>query len=230
MSRVLAAHQPNYAPWLGLFHKLAQADVWVIADDVQYSRHGLTNRNRIRTAEGWQWLTVPVLTRRRGPQPIREVEIDSASTWRRKHWEALRWNYRRASFFDDHAEFLETFYRRSWCRLVNVNVEMIRYILRRLEIEIEICMGSELGLRPERHPRLVDMALACSCDVYLAGSGGSRDYLDAEYFLEAGIECRFNAFRHPTYAQCFPGFKANMSALDLLLNCGDASREVLFGR
>ena len=228
MSRVLAAHQPNYLPWLGLFHKLGQADVWVIADDVQYSRRGLTNRNRIRAAEGWQWLTVPVLTRGRGLQRICEVEIDPASTWKRKHWEALRWNYRKACFFEDHAEFLESFYRRTWDRLVDVNLEMVRYLMGRLGIEVEVRMGSELELRPERHLRLVDMAVLCGCDVYLAG-GGSRDYLDEEYFLRAGIECRFSAFRHPAYTQCFSGFVANMSALDLLLNCGDGGREVLFG-
>jgi hypothetical protein len=229
LSRVLAAHQPNYLPWLGVFHKIGQADVWVIADDVQYSRHGLTNRNRIRTREGWQWLTVPVLTRGKGLQRICEVEIDPASTWKRKHWEALRWNYRKASFFEDHAEFLESVYRHTWRRLVDVNLEMIRYVMRRMGIEVEICMGSKLDLRPERNLRLIDMAVLCGCDIYLSGSGGSREYLEQERFHKAGIECRFTAFSHPTYAQCFPGFEEKMSVLDLLLNCGEASREVLFG-
>ncbi len=85
MSRVLAAHQPNYMPWLGLFYKLGQADVWVVGDDVQYTRHGLINRNRIRTATGWQWLTVPVLTRGRGLQSICDVLMDTTQTWQRKH-------------------------------------------------------------------------------------------------------------------------------------------------
>ena len=81
MSRVLAAHQPNFLPWLGLFHKVGQADVWVLADDVQYSRGSLTNRNRIRTASGWQWLTVPVLTRGRGQQRICEVQTQPDGDW-----------------------------------------------------------------------------------------------------------------------------------------------------
>ena len=79
MSRVLAAHQPNFLPWLGLFHKVGQADVWVLADDVQYSRGSLTNRNRIRTADGWQWLTVPVLDA--GPGPAADMRCaDSRPT------------------------------------------------------------------------------------------------------------------------------------------------------
>jgi hypothetical protein len=230
MSRVLAAHQPNYLPWLGLFYKLAQADVWVIGDDVQYTRQGLTNRNRIRTAEGWQWLTVPVCTRGRGLQAICEVEVDTSRTWQRKHWQALQWNYHKAPFFADHAQFLEGFYQRPWHNLVELNVVLCRYILQQFGLELEIRRSSEMDLRAERTLRLVDMALACECDVYLAGTGGSRAYLDEEAFSRLGIECRFSEFRHPIYPQCFPGFEPNMTALDMLMNCGETSREVLLER
>lgn len=229
MSRTLTAHQPNYLPWLGLFHKVGQGDVWVIADDVQYTRHGLINRNRIRTAEGWQWLTVPVLTRGRGQQRIGEVEIEPASTWRRKHWQALQWNYSRAAFFETYAGFLEEFYRREWRLLADVNIALCRYLLEQFGIEVEVRRSAELELRQERSLRIVDMARQCGCDAYLAGSGGSKEYLDEEAFRQEGIECRFSDFSHPEYRQCFPGFEPRMSALDLLFNCGPASREVLFG-
>ena len=72
--RILAAHQPNFLPWLGYLHKAAQADVFVLADDVQYTKHGFINRNRVRTSQGWQWLTVPVRTRGRGRQRIYDLE------------------------------------------------------------------------------------------------------------------------------------------------------------
>lgn len=229
MSRILTAHQPNYLPWLGLFHRIGQADVWIIADDVQYTKHGLINRNRIRTAEGWQWLTVPVLTRGRGLQRICDVEIDTVGPWCRKHWQALQWNYHRASCFGEHEGFLETFYREDWRRLVDVNLTICRYLQEQLRIEVEIHRSSELKVRGDRNLRLVDMALACGCDVYLAGAGASRRYLDREAFEQAGIECRFSTFCHPTYRQCFPGFEPHMSVLDLLLNHGTASREILFG-
>jgi hypothetical protein len=233
VSRVLAAHQPNYLPWLGLFHKLSLADVWVIADDVQYTTHGLVNRNRIRTATGWQWLTVPVLTRGRGRPQIREVMTAGASNWQRKHWEAIRWNYRHGHGFEEIGVFLERFYCHSeWQQLVDANIEMGRFLLAQLGTEVEVYRSSDLELRQERTERLVEMVAACGCDVYLAGDGASRDYLDAASFEEAGIELRFAEFSHPVYEQCFPGFEANMSALDLLLSCGsERAREVTrFGR
>lgn len=229
MSKVLAAHQPNYLPWAGLFFKLGQADVWVIADDVQYTSQGLVNRNRIRTPAGWQWLSVPVLSRGRGPQRIDEVETDPASTWRRKHWKALQCNYRRAPYFALHAPFLEAVYSREWPRLLDLNLELCFYMMRQFGITLELRRSSQQELRQERTARLVDMTLACGCDVYLAGGGASREYLEEEAFSCAGVECRFSDFAHPVYPQCWPGFEPNMTALDLLLNCGPDSRRVLLG-
>jgi len=229
VSRVLAAHQPNYLPWAGLFHKMGKADVWVIADDVQYTGHSLINRNRIRTAKGWQWLTVPVRTRERGTQRICEVEIDAVQPWRRKHWESLKWNYQGAPYFAEHRDFLEEFYQREWRYLLEVNAVLCGYLMSQFGIEVEVRRSSQMRLRPERTLRLVDMARECGCQVYLAGSGASRQYLEVEEFQRAGIECRFSDFAPPVYPQCFPGFEPGLSGLDLLLNCGPESRRWLFG-
>ena len=229
MSRVLAAHQPNFLPWLGLFHKVGQADVWVWADDVQYSRGSLTNRNRIRTASGWQWLTVPVRTRGRGRQRICDVQTQSDSDWRRKHCQSLRWHYGHAPFFDAYAPAIEVLYADAWPQLIDLNAALLRHLLPLLEVEVEVRFSSQMDLPHERTARLVDMAKACDCQVYLAGSGASKAYLDVEAFAAAGIECRFTHFEHPVYPQCHAGFVAEMSVLDLLFNCGPQSREVLFG-
>ena len=229
MSRVLAAHQPNFLPWLGLFHKVGQADVWVWADDVQYSRGSLTNRNRIRTASGWQWLTVPVLTRGRGRQRICDVQTEADGAWRRKHCQSLRWHYGHAPFFDAYAPALEDLYADAWSQLIDLNATLLRHLLQLLEVEVEVRFSSQMDLPNERTARLVDMAKACDCQVYLAGSGASKAYLDVEAFAAAGIECRFTHFEHPVYPQCHAGFVGEMSVLDLLFNCGPQSREVLFG-
>ena len=217
-------------PWLGLLDKIAKADVWVIADDVQFTKHGYTNRNRIRTAQGWQWLTVPVRTAGRGQQRICDVAIEQSETWRRKHLEALRWNYHMAPFFCDYEQFLEQFYERNWESLSEANITLCRHQLEHFGIDVEIHMSSNLSLRQCRSERLVDMATACDCDTYLAGGGASRDYIDEAVFREAGVEIRFVEFVHPAYKQCFPGFEPNMTSLDLLFNHGTGAREVLLGR
>ncbi len=142
---MLAAHQPNYLPWLGSFYKLGQADVWVIGDDVQYTKHGLINRNRIRTATSWQWLTVPVLTRGRGLQHICDVQMDTTQTWQRKHWQALQWNYHKAAHFADHEPFLALFYQRQWRNLVELNVALCEYLLQQFGYLLSEIAGQKWG-------------------------------------------------------------------------------------
>ena len=60
---VIGILQPGYLPWLGFFEQMYRSDVFVIYDDVQYDKEGWRNRNRIKTANGAQWLTVPVLVK-----------------------------------------------------------------------------------------------------------------------------------------------------------------------
>ena len=97
----------------------------------------------------------------------------------------------------------------------------------RLAIDTEVRLSSQLGSRAEGSRRIADLARACDCDVYLAGDGGSRSYLDERVLEEAGVEVRYARFEHPRYPQCFPGFEPGMCGLDLLFNCGPRSREVL---
>ena len=96
---ILAAHQPQYLPWMGYLDKISKADVFLILDDVQYKKNEWQNRNRIKAPNGPQWITVPV--HYRFPQRIREVAIDNRPPWRRKHQEALRSSYARTPHFDE---------------------------------------------------------------------------------------------------------------------------------
>jgi hypothetical protein len=58
---IVAIHQPQYLPWLGYFDKMLAADLFCYLDCVQFKKNEWQNRNRIKTAQGWQWLTVPVM-------------------------------------------------------------------------------------------------------------------------------------------------------------------------
>jgi hypothetical protein len=91
---IVAVHQPQYLPWLGYFDKIRRADIFSYLDCVQYKKNDWQNRNRIKTSQGWQWLTVPV--RFQFPEKICEVKINQTVKWHKKHLQALVTNYRRA--------------------------------------------------------------------------------------------------------------------------------------
>lgn len=220
----LGAHQPNYLPWSGYFHKMAVSDCFVLADDVQYSSQGYTNRTRIKTAQGAQWLTVPVLTKGRGLQSIREVRIDCSRNWRRKHWKALCRNYAAAPCFERHAGFFEEVYRREWPFLVDLNIHLIEYLCQALDIAVPFYLSSELQMSPgDATDRIVQMTEKTGCGRYISGRGGSTRYLREEAFREAGVALGYDDFTHPIYPQRFGKFMSGLSVLDLLFNCEEAA-------
>ena len=214
----LAAHQPQYLPWLGYFDKMDLVDRFVLLDTVQYKKNEWQNRNRIRTAEGWQWLTVPV--RYRFPMTIREVRADESSPWRRKHREALRIHYARAACREAVQPAVEALLEEPFADLAALSIRTVRLLAGLLGVRTPILLASDLGDLPEgADARLIALCRRFGCETYLAGAGG-QDYMELEAYRRAGIRVEFQAFRHPVYPQPYPGFEANLSAVDLVMNCG----------
>lgn len=219
----LAAHQPQYLPWLGYFDKMDRVDLFVLLDTVQFKKSEWQNRNRIRTATGWQWLTVPV--RYRFPMTIREVRIDESSSWRRKHRESLRIQYARSACRDAVLPALETLLQGSFVDLAALATRSVELLAGLLGVHTPIRLASEIGGLPEgADARLIALCRRFGGATYLAGAGG-QNYMDLEAYRRAGIRVEFQAFRHPVYSQPHPGFEANLSAVDLLMNCGTGAIE-----
>lgn len=224
---IVAIHQPQFMPWLGYIDKIDRCDVFVLLDNVQFKKNEYQNRNRIKTANGWQWLTVPVIYRY--PERIIDVRIDNRTDWRRKHLVAIRTNYSRAAYFKDYYKEIAKIYMREYEYLCDINIESVRTILRLFGIEKRIYRASSMdGLREDPTLRLVDICKYVNGDTYLSGVGG-KDYLDLSAFKKEGIGVIFQNFHHPRYPQLYGEFLSSMSAIDLLFNCGDKSLAILRG-
>jgi len=213
----VAIHQPQYLPWLGYLDKLDRVNVFVLLDCVQFKKHEWQNRNRIRTAQGWQYLTVPVL--HEFPQRLDEVRINNQSDWRRKHRQALETHYGKAPYYDRYAPLVQHLLARNGEWLSPLNEAMLTMLAGALGITTPIVKASQYEARHEPTGRLVDLCKAVGADCYLAGAGG-RDYMNLKDFEEAGITVEFQDFVSPEYAQVYRPFIAGLSALDLLFNCG----------
>ena len=218
---LVAIHQPEHMPWLGFFEKMLRADVFVLLDDVQFSKGDFQNRNRVKGQGGAQWLTVPVA--QRSGQRIDEVEV-AGDAWRAKHWKTLRSCYARAAHFGEFAGVFEEFYARPWAKLSELNVEAIRMLARAFGVEKEFVFSSTLGAGGQKSELVLNICKAVGATRYYSGRAGST-YLDAEAFRRAGVEIVVQEFEHPVYEQLFmneQGFVPNLSAVDLLFNLGAA--------
>ena len=229
---ILTGHQPNYLPYLGFFHKIARADAFVLVDTVQFVKRGpfgWIHRNRIRSsgAEGWMWLSVPVLTSGKFTQSIAEARIDDRVPWRRKHWRSLRLAYGRHPHFAQHAPFFESLYAREWAGLSALSEEVIRYLMKAFGIATPFHRASDLKPEGSGGDLILDLCGKLKADAYLSGVHG-LDYLDPAAFGRAGIRLLFQEFTHPMYSQApFEGFIPNLSAVDLLFSAGPKAGEIL---
>ena len=224
--------QPAYLPWLGYFDRIARSDLHIVLDHVEADLNSKTkfaNRNKVRTKDGWTWLTVPLRTKgRRGSLFLEQIELDEASGWREKHWRTLKGCYGKAPFFGDHAPFLGDVYGRPWDRLVPLTRALTDYFLRTLGMKTEVRFSSEMGVPGAKSELILNLCRSVGATTYLSGIFG-RDYLDLESFRAAGIEVVFHEYQHPQYPQVHPGFEPYMSVVDLLFSAGPDSLAVLTG-
>ncbi len=224
---IVTIHQPQYMPWLGYFDKMEIADHFILLDSVQFKKNEWQNRNRIKTAQGAQgaqWLTVPVSYN--FPARIDEVDANTNVNWRHKQWQALMTNYGRASDWSQSHESLQQVVESPMEKLVDINVASIEWMRQRLGITTPMTRSSQSQVSDDPTQRLIDLCLQHEATTYLSGPDGAK-YLDVSRFTDQGVEVIFHEYEHPEYEQLFGDFVSHLSCLDLVLNHGTASADIM---
>jgi WbqC-like protein family len=223
----VAIHQPHYLPWTGYLAKWAAADCFIFLDTVQYEKNGWQNRNRIKTKDGPQWLTVPV--HRERDTLIRDVRIDARQPWARRHMQAVRLAYARAAHAEEYGARLGALLEREWTTLAALSVATAEFLAGAFGISTVARLASELPpTRDDPTLRLIDLTRAAGGDIYLAGQDALA-YARVEDFARAGIRILRQTYAHPVYAQLHGEFVPFLSALDLLLTHGPGGLAILRG-
>jgi len=216
----VAIMQPTYLPWLGYFNMMAQADVFVLLDNVQFAKKSWQQRNRIKTAQGELMLTVPVLSAQRFHQKISETLINTDSQFAKKHLKTIELAYAQAPYLDTHMPQMRDLIGSGEQHLAEFTERLIRWFAATVDIDTSIIRSSELAATGEGTSLTVHQLKELGADVFLAAEG-SRPYVSTEpAFAEAGIEVIFQDYRHPVYEQLHGPFISHLAALDALLNLG----------
>jgi len=218
--RTVAVVQSSYIPWKGYFDLIHSADLFVIYDDVQYTRRDWRNRNRIKTHDGLQWLTIPVEVKGHYHARIRDIRVSDAD-WGARHLTRVRHAYARAPFLDTYASVLEDLYLKTDSTLLSeINYRFLSTLARLLGIATPLRWSHDYRLVDGRTERLLDLCLQTGARRYLSGPS-ARAYLDEALFERHGIEVVYADYSgYPEYPQLFPPFEHGVSVLDLLLNVG----------
>lgn len=230
--KVVAIHQPNFLPWLGFFDKIRRCDVFIAMDNAQFSKTGGTWTNRVQMIVNGElaWLTMPIVRAYHGVLPIRDMKLREDSAWRAKLLRTIEQNYRRAPHFKDVFRLLEEAIRNPTPDLAEFNLGAIRALCEALGLDTPMIIGTSLQVEGRATDLLVRMVKAVGGTAYFAG-GGAAGYQEDDKFQEAGVKVIYQEFQHPTYPQFNTSdFKAGLSVVDALMNCGFAGTAELLAR
>lgn len=223
----VAIVQSNYIAWKGYFDLIAAVDEFILYDDMQYTRRDWRNRNKIKTPQGAQWLTVPVKAKGEYHQKIRETRIDGQE-WALKHWKALTLNYRLAPYFDEIAVWLEPLYiSEVHTHLSQLNRSLIESICNYLDINTRITNSWDYNLVEGKVEGLVNLCQQAGASEYISGPL-AKNYIDEDLFLEANIKLSwFDYEGYHQYPQLWGDFTHQVTILDLMFNCGKDAKKYM---
>lgn len=230
---IVAIHQPCFLPWLGYLERMAEADLFILLDHVQFERRNYQNRTQICVDGQAQWLTVPVHQHSQ-LEKICDKLIDNPPRngngdhwWGANHARTLRHAYRNAPFLADFEAPLRRILETPHSHLADLNLALLDFLREAMDIHTPMVKSTELDVAGARSDLILNLCLATGADRYLAGMGGSRSYLDVAAFRAAGVDIVWQDFQHPRYAQCgSDSFIAGLSAIDFLFNRGTRQRTV----
>lgn len=229
--KTVVIHQPDFLPYLGFFDRLLKADLYVVLDDVQFVNNGKEcwhRRDKIKTAQGEQWITVGVQKTPLGTK-ICDVLLNNNNNWRENNLNLLKENYKKAAFFAEIMPYMEKLYSYETDKLLDFNMQSINLLLDLLGISVDSVFASSIPTKGKSNELLVEILQSVKATDYLSGVG-ARSYYVPEFYSDAGINVLWQDFQHPVYPQLFGDFIPNLSSIDLLFNCGiEESRKILRG-
>ena len=226
---ILSTTQPYFAPYPGFFYKANLADIVVVLDEVQFPQSTTwVTRNRFKNDQGTLWMTIPVLKKGLGLQRIRGVQICHHGNWRTKHLRSFRSAYAHAPYLADHLGLLERVLSTDYDFILNLNMEIIRYVLDFLNITTQVTMMSQLNVSGKGQQLVIDICKTVGATQYQVQTS-ALTYYDRNRFENAGIELVALKIPEFIYPQMWGDFIANLSILDMMFNLGAKTRDIVLG-
>ena len=225
---MLFLSQPTFFPWIGYYDLIDQSDIFVILDDVKFEKQSWHHRNNFKSKKGLELFTLPVLAGKN--KLIKDIEIFNPERIQKKFKSFLITNYSKAKFFEDYFSiFIERFNKDSSSKkLLILNSGLIDLSLSILKIKKKILFSSSLKVDKKKSERIIDICKKCNEQNYLS-SLGAQEYLlkDQNKFIENQIEVFLHNYDHPQYKQLYGKFNSFASILDLIMNEGDNSIDII---
>lgn len=224
---MVSIHQPNYMPWLGYFYKIWISDIFVLHDNVEYTKHSFTKRVFIRkspVSTERHYLSVP-LRKHSDFSLIRDLKICNEQNWQQKQINKISYVYHNAPFFNVYFPALKKTILQSTEKtyLTELNHDLILNILDFLNIKTPLIRSSDLPIKGFKADEYnAEIVAHLGGDLYLSGTGAKKYQFNTTY-SERGISLFYNnlgSFLKKTPPFYPVPFDMGLSILDALFYLG----------
>ena len=214
--------QSNFLPWRGYFDFIREVDLFIIHDDIQYTKGDWRNRNKIKTPRGTEWITVPV-NYRQTHQLIEETTIENSKPWARNMLSRIQNSYQKAPYFEPYFSELSSLLLEPAATISDLNLRLIKWVCAHLEIKTPITFSRQYHPQGIKTERLIGILKQVRATIYLSGPT-AQVYLEPDLFEQAGIRLEYKVYDYPEYEQFYPPFQPAVSVIDLLFMMGKDSK------
>ncbi|MBQ3331694.1 MAG: WbqC family protein [Ruminococcus sp.] len=228
---IVSSHQPHFFPWVGYLDKMAKSDLFIINDIAQLETKSPMTRNKIINEHGAvRYISIPVQKTGHTVLPNRKIKLSDWNASRETIFGILLNSYRKAPFFDEIIPLIRRIFEKEYEYLYQIDLAAIDMFRECLDITTPIVINSTLDVEKgeTKSISICNKIKAVGGTVYLSGVGGKK-YMDESVFTENGVRVVYQDYKSIVYHQHNTAeFVPNLSALDLLFNCGVGESKRLF--
>lgn len=212
----LAIMQPYFLPYIGYFQLIQAVDLFVLYDDIKYTKKGWINRNRMLLNSADTVFSLPL---RKGSDSLDVAQRELAADFDcRKLLNQFKGAYARAPFFAQTFTLLERIVCNSERNLFRFIRQSLDILCAHLGIATEVRASSEYAIDRSltaRH-RVLSLCHAAGASVYINAIGGLELY-DRTEFLAQGVELKFIRAKPLEYRQFSRNFVPWLSMIDVMM-------------
>ena len=212
----VAIMQPYFFPYIGYFQLIKSADIFVIYDNIKYTKKGWINRNRILQNGVDTLISLPI---KNGSDSLHVYEREvSADFDKKKFLNRIKGAYARAPHFSSTYALLEQIISYNDVNLFDFLNNSVTKLCAYLEIDTKIVKSSSIKI--DHNLRSQDKVLAlCSAvgaKIYINAIGGMELY-SKEVFTSNNIELKFIKSNSINYKQFDHEFCPWLSIIDVMM-------------
>jgi len=215
----LAIMQPYFLPYIGYFQLINAVDEFVIYDNIQYTKKGWINRNRILVNNQDQYISLPIKKDSDYLNVNQRILTDDFKKEKIKILNKLKGCYFKAPYYNDIIKLLKDILDCSSQNLFEYIYNSILKIVEYISIDTKILLSSSLDCNIEEYKAEKKVLIICktlNASQYINPIGGVELY-SREYFKLNGIDLKFLQTEKIVYPQFKNEFVPNLSIIDVLM-------------